>query len=194
MRMCEACGADVGGTTERGVKSVRHRTTATVLRSRRAALLALQLVVIVVATAPGCDSRSSTSSDSSQTGGEQNRPDGAKWAAFKQQVTWERSEAYGIHHLYIHFVPTEGAWRPGEKLTFQVRLKQPCESWRISGGFDHLEEIIRGSKTNTTEINVSTLSVPKPGEHVVIDVQGNVPPEIDQVAMLPREPDPAAAP
>ena len=152
------------------------------------------LVVLVVAMANGCQSTSAPSSESTQVAGEHSRTDGTKAAAFKQQIEWERSQTDGIHHLFIHFVPTEGSWRPGEKLTFQVRLEQPCDSWRISGGFDDLEETILGSKTNTAEINVSTRSVPKPGEHVVIDVQGKVPPEIDQVAMLPREPDASATP
>jgi hypothetical protein len=161
---------------------------------RGAAMRVLALVVIVVAMANGCQSTSAPSSESTRVSGAHDPPNRTKTAAFKQQIEWERSETDGIHHLFIHFVPTEGSWRPGEKLTFQVRLEQPCDSWRISGGFDHLEETILGSKTNTAEINVSTRSLPKPGEHVVIDVQGKVPPEIDQVAMLPREPDASGTP
>jgi hypothetical protein len=109
-------------------------------------------------------------------------------AVFQQHVAWERTEVDGVHHLFVHFTPTKGKFRPGQTLTFQIRLVQPCDSWRISSGFDELSENIRGSKTNTTEINVSTQSTPRPGEDVVIDVQGSVPPQIDQVAMSPREP------
>jgi hypothetical protein len=165
----------------------------TMLRSPRAAMVVLVGIGIVVGTALGCDGMFSTSSDSTQIGGEHTRLDVNKVAAFKQHVTWQRSETNGTHHLFVHFAPTEGVWRPGETLTFQIRLKQPCDSWRISGGFDEVSETIRGSKTNTTEINVSTRSSPKPGEDVVIDVQAGVPPVIDQVAMAPREQDGSAS-
>jgi hypothetical protein len=150
------------------------------------------LVGIMVGILSGCDGMSSTSHDSAQISDENDRLDVNKVAAFKQQVTWQRSEANGTHHLLVHFTPTDGTWRPGEALTFQIRLKQPCDSWRISGGFDELDETISGSKTNTTEINVSTRSAPRPGEDVVIDVQGGTPPAIDQVAMSPREQDHSA--
>jgi len=150
-------------------------------------------ISIVVGTTLGCDSMFSTSSDPTQIASEHTGLDVNNMAAFKQHVTWQRSEDNGTHHLFVHFTPNEGVWRPGETLTFQIRLKQPCDSWRISGGFDALTETVRGSKTNTTEINVSTRSSPKPGEDVVIDVQAGAPPVIDQVAMAPREQEPSAS-
>ena len=145
------------------------------------------LVLVGIGIALGAVRMFSTTDDSPPVGGAHDGLAGQKATVFRQEIAWERSQADGIHHLFVHFVPTEGTWRPGETLTFQIRLKQPCDSWRISGGFDELTETIRGSKTNTTEINVSTRSSPKPGADVVIDVQAGVPPEIDQVAMSPRE-------
>jgi len=164
---------------------------ATMLRSPWAAtLLVVGIGLVVVGTFELSRRTGSFSApaDSTRTGsthaGIEEKP-----AAFKQHVTWQRSEVNGTHHLLVHFTPSEGVWRPGETLTFQIRLEQPCDSWRISGGFDELTESVGSARTNTTEINVSTRSVPKPGEDVVIDVAASVPPVIDQVAMSPREPD-----
>jgi hypothetical protein len=156
-------------------------TMRTILKRLRVPTAAAIAVLALVAGAIcGC-------ADAPSHDGEPATHDGQEPAVFQQHIAWERSEVDGVHHLFVHFTPTKGTFRRGQTLTFQIRLKQPCDSWRIAGGFDELSESIRGSKTNTTEINVSTQSTPKPGEDVIIDVQGSVPPEIDQVAMAPRE-------
>jgi hypothetical protein len=155
------------------------RTIGRTLRIPTAAAIAV-LLGIVAGAISGC-------TDAPSRDGEPATQDGQESAVFQQHVAWERSEVDGVHHLFVHFTPTKGTFRKGQTLVFQIRLKQPCDSWRISGGFDALSETVRGSKTNTTEINVSTSSTPRPGEDVIIDVQGSVPPEIDQVAMAPRE-------